>query len=486
MRSDALRTFRDAVSATVRTPTGATLGKYDDYCEAATQDIKVCLGEMQVQPILFVGSGLSIRHFGAPSWNDLLEEMVRVCPRLKKSYPVYRSEHGHQIDCAEHFSRSFSKWGTTSGKRRFPDEIHQAVSESNDPAAHHLYLKYSIAKYLEARTPSGIAVRGVRKKDELRALQRISPHTIITTNFDTFLQGLFPEYTPIIGDQILRSRGLSIGEVFQIHGDTSSPPSLVVTRRDYDRFKRRRKYLVAKLLTFFVEHPLLFVGYSHNDPNIREILRDVGELEEREGAVIPNIYIVDWQRSIGAGISLDSEVTIEVDTHRYVRVKRIVARDFTWIYEAFACRGSIGSFRVKPLRALLARVTQLVRKDIPAQVVEVDFGTLQGVLDEDGQLDHILGVTPVGEQDFNLRFRHTLTDVGLALGFPGWHGAKALMNGVRDETGTDVQASDNRYHLAVKTGRAADSLSHKYSDEFIALLRKARDKKHYELDLGFE
>ncbi len=48
------------------------------------------------------------------------------------------------------------------------------------------------------------------------------------------------------------------------------PLSLVLTQGDYEAFETDKKYLSAKLLTYFAEHPLLFIGYGANDPNIRE------------------------------------------------------------------------------------------------------------------------------------------------------------------------------------------------------------------------
>ena len=61
---------------------------------------------------------------------------------------------------------------------------------------------------------------------------------------------------------------------------------------DYDQFNKKKKYLTAKLLTYFAEHPLFFFGYSCTDPNIINILSDIDEILAPEGELIPNIYLV--------------------------------------------------------------------------------------------------------------------------------------------------------------------------------------------------
>jgi hypothetical protein len=78
---------------------------------------------------------------------------------------------------------------------------------------------------------------------EVAALQRIRPHAVVTTNYDQFLELVFPEYHPIIGQQIIQGASLCIGEIFKIHGCVSDPNSLVFTRTDYNEFTKKKKYL---------------------------------------------------------------------------------------------------------------------------------------------------------------------------------------------------------------------------------------------------
>jgi hypothetical protein len=165
---------------------------------------------------------------------------------------------------------------------------------------------------------------------ELEALRKIRPHAIITTNYDQFLEIVFPDYSPIVGQQIIRGPIVSIGEIFKIHGCASQPGSLVFTKSDYDEFMRKKKYLSAKMLTYFSEHPLLFIGYSASDPNIRAILSDIDEAPPISGGIISNVFIAEWRRDIPKDEYPSREKLIAIEESRSIRVNAIETESFHW------------------------------------------------------------------------------------------------------------------------------------------------------------
>ena len=55
----------------------------------------------------------------------------------------------------------------------------------------------------------------------------------------------------------------------------SKSKSIVITKEDYDAFEKKMNYLQAKLFTLFWENPLVFMGYSINDENIKRILASI-------------------------------------------------------------------------------------------------------------------------------------------------------------------------------------------------------------------
>jgi hypothetical protein len=99
---------------------------------------------------------------------------------------------------------------------------------------------------------------------------------VITTNWDMFIEQLFPEYKTYIGqEELLFSNPQEIGEIYKIHGCSTRAGSLIITDSDYDAFNEKNTYLAAKLITLFVEHPIVFIGYSISDENISSLLRAI-------------------------------------------------------------------------------------------------------------------------------------------------------------------------------------------------------------------
>ena len=74
---------------------------------------------------------------------------------------------------------------------------------------------------------------------------------------------MFQDYKVFIGqEQLVFSSIQEIAEIYKIHGCISNPDSLIINESDYSNFYSKGKYLAAKLMTIFMEYPIIFVGYS--------------------------------------------------------------------------------------------------------------------------------------------------------------------------------------------------------------------------------
>ena len=353
------------------------------------------------------------------------------------------------------------------------------------------YIKFMIAEYMTSITPGDLEQIGDKNlAAEIAALQGIRPHAVITTNYDRFLELVFPEYQPVIGQSIIREAPVLFGEIFKIHGCVSDYNSLVFTQQDYNEFIKKKKYLSAKLLTYFSEHPLLFVGYSATDPNIRAILSDIDEAIPRpgpSGTLIPNIYILEWRRgTVRTGYTPAREKLIAVEDARSIRVKAIESDNFEWVFAAFGSNQPLNAVSPKILRALLHRSYDLVRHDIPRRTVQADFEMLERAVKTGPEFAKLFGITTIsGPSSHAADYPYTLSEVAEKLKGQGayWYRAQVYLDRIKQEKGVDIKTSDNRYHCATKVGRKKTSIAHKYSDHLVDLIERIDKGEEYELEL---
>ncbi|MGN0095978.1 MAG: SIR2 family protein [Corynebacterium sp.] len=179
-------------------------------------------------------------------------------------------------------------------------------------------LKIGICSLLEGiqneRAKDGDLNYPEQYSDEICALKNAKVDGVITTNFDSMMEDLLPDFEKLIGqDQMLLGGTKLFGEIYKIHGSIDDPMSLVVTSEDYDSVERKnvylaerknvylaeRKnvYLAAKLLTIFAERPVIFLGYSMGDRYIQRILENVATAAgEYNLSLLSNrLIFVEWE-----------------------------------------------------------------------------------------------------------------------------------------------------------------------------------------------
>lgn len=224
---------------------GGEKSHYQRYIDEITLDISEIVQQLGSQPILFVGSGLAKRYFSAPNWEELLAHLANQCSLIDKGLGFYKQSLGTPMAIGETFAHKYQEWAWTAGQNDFPKEMF------SDNVAAGSYIKFKISQHLKSITPSSLeALTTNGHADEISALQAIKPHAIITTNYDQMIETLFPDLEPIVGQQILKSQSVSIGEIFKIHGCVSDPAGLVFTSSDYDAFMKKRNFLVLSFLLF--------------------------------------------------------------------------------------------------------------------------------------------------------------------------------------------------------------------------------------------
>lgn len=202
--------------------------------------LKELFAEIQHLPFLFVGSGLSRRYRGLPDWRGLLSHFAeKIHPGNPLALQVFTG----------------------------------AGADPDLPAAASVI---EVAAFI-SRSKNITGDKTI--EDELALLKNVSKRSVagvITTNYDTLLESTFENYITFIGQEpLLFGETQGVAEIYKIHGCCSRPESLVLNAEDYLDFGARNAYLAAKLLTIFVDHPIIFLGYNLGDENIRSILEAI-------------------------------------------------------------------------------------------------------------------------------------------------------------------------------------------------------------------
>ena len=323
---------------------------------------------------LFVGSGMSRRYIGLPSWEGLLAHFAEETPR---PYTYYRSSADADLPrAASMMAADFHEvwWSDAYAHRR---------ADAPSPAGPQSALKIEISRYLGSMrldSPNSPAAKDPVLAEEIGLLREAVVDGVITTNYDTMLSQIFEDFRSYVGqDQLLFSDAQGIAETYYIHGSVTEPETLVLTAEDYQRFERRNAYLAAKLLTIFVEHPVLFLGYSLSDPNVTSILRAITQCltTDNIGQLINRLIVVEWADGLAEPEMSQSAIVVDGVP---IPVTQVQVSDYRPIF------GALAQMR-RPLPASLLRrlrdqVYQFVLNppDEPEllQVVDIDSANAAG------------------------------------------------------------------------------------------------------------
>ncbi len=274
-------------------------------------------------PFLFVGSGFTKHYLSTPKWNELLNMFA------PKHINAYYSQLGTKdltavaSEIAKEVNSIF--W-------ELPEDNHFKKSFQNEAINPSSVLKKYISSYLK-----NFAIEKISPEfnEEIELLKTINIDGIITTNWDDLIESIFPKFNTYVGqDELIFSPTYNIGEIYKIHGCVHQPESLVLTKEDYNDYVSKNAYLAAKLLTVFIEHPIIFIGYSINDPNIQEILSSIVKCLSRDKISIlqDNLFFVEWNSDEESELVVN-KYDIKMENNILLPVTRIITHNFKPVFE---------------------------------------------------------------------------------------------------------------------------------------------------------
>jgi hypothetical protein len=446
---------------------------YRKIVEAKITDVQK---SHSAHPMLFVGAGLSIRYFNAPSWSGILGELISQLPNAsERPLEYYSQKIENNEDIASALVPQFFDFAWGAGKNSFPKEIFSKNFHAS------MFLKWKTCDLIDQKFSDNWG-GGHAMAEEIDALKAIQPFSIATTNYDKMLEEIFPEHEPVVGQSIISRQNSFVGEIFKIHGCVSNPQGIVITRDDYDEFIKKKKYLSAKLLTMFCENPVIFIGYGLGDRNVAYILSEICEALDLDGNYMKNVFFVKRTDADFTDEEREMRHLVDLGGGKSVSLNLIEACEFKWVYEAFKPKRELASVHPRLMRALVHRAYEVSRSSIPKEDLEMNLEMIEGKLASNEEFSNVLGFAYLPNAAAYLeKYKYSPTEAGAVLGFRAWHGVNKLIKRVEAEKGVDIRATDNKYHCIMPVG--AHSTCTRYTEDLIDLLRLVMVGADYEVDI---
>ncbi|WP_422658930.1 SIR2 family protein [Paenibacillus sp. EC2-1] len=328
------------------------------------------LKKFQSAPFLFIGSGFSRRYINLEDWPGLLRKFASFSATEFEYY--LSSADGKLDEVAAALAQDFHPvWFQKDNYRQSRDDFRDNVIDRSSP------LKIEISKYLHDKLYE--FGKDESLDEEVLQLKDVCIDGIITTNWDLLLEQVFEdqEFFKYVGQkELLFSNPKEVAEIYKIHGCCTNPNSLVLTAHDYKDFNDRNPYLAAKLLTIFIEHPVIFIGYSLTDENIRKILESITACLTTENIGKLKDRLIFVERAHGAEDSVeDGSIVINQISLPLTRVK---ASSYTPVYRALTHFRR--KYPAKVMRKMKDQIYELILTNDPK-------GQLHAALDLDSDTD---------------------------------------------------------------------------------------------------
>ena len=310
-------------------------------------------------PFLFVGSGFSRRYTGSEDWTGLLK--VLSAPTGKPYERYVSSADGKLPRIATLIAEDFHDvWWEG-------EQFAESRKLYPDPATHASPFKIEVGRHFEGLVDK-LPDEG-ELNQELEALRDGVIEGIITTNFDTILEYVFPDFAVYVGqDEVLFRDPYGVAEIYKIHGSSSHPESIVITEDDFVDFNERNAYLAAKLLTVFVEHPVVFLGYSLTDGNVQQIITSIASIltDKNLDQLKDRLIFVSWDPASKKTTMVPSQFSIGASA---IPIQLITTSRYLEIFQVLG--GLKRRFPARILRHLKEQVYELVRTSQPTKAVAV-------------------------------------------------------------------------------------------------------------------
>ncbi|MDN5063200.1 SIR2 family protein [Aliarcobacter butzleri] len=319
-------------------------------------NIKEFISKYKNHPILFVGTGVSLRYLkNSFSWDGLLSYISFELTNDEEFYldlkaKCFKNGKYNFEEIANLLEKEFNLQLSKDRDGKFKninDRFYQSMRNGLNLSRFKIFIS-DILSSLEIKE---------EKQEELELLKKIRKNigSIITTNYDMLIEKIF-DFSPLIGNDILLSN--PYGSVYKIHGCVSNIEKIIITEEDYNNFDREYDLIRAQLLSLFIHNPIIFIGYRIEDNNVKKILKTifsyVNPTSELANKIKNNFLLIEHEKGSDNTIVSDYDINMD-DT--IIRINKLKTDDFKSIYE------SLSDLQL-PISAMDVRKVQNIVKDI--------------------------------------------------------------------------------------------------------------------------
>ncbi|MFB0980267.1 MAG: SIR2 family protein [Alteromonadaceae bacterium] len=320
-------------------------------------DINEFVSEYKNHPVLFIGTGLSLRYLqNSYTWDGLLEKIAYELSGNEEFYLDIKAEC--QIDgffkfdkIAEVLESKFNHMLTQDRDGKFKsvnDVFYEKMKEGIRLSRFKIYICNLLAE-LDYRD---------EMRDELNEFRKTRKNigSVITTNYDLLIEDTF-KFNSLVGNNILLSN--PYGSVYKIHGCVDDASKIIISEQDYKEFDSKYELIRAQLLSLFIHNPIIFLGYNVGDDNIKSLLKTIFSYVESNSPeakkIKSNFLLVEYSKD-----SSSTEISthdIDIEGFSTIGINKISTDNFTAIYKAI-------SGLMLPVSAMDIRRVQSVWKKI--------------------------------------------------------------------------------------------------------------------------
>ena len=334
--------------------------------------------EKKRMPVLFIGSGIPKRYlFRFPNWENLLKQsfyFVDKDPFFYHNYvDKFQREGLSQFEIYEslgtvienEFNDAFYQRKISFGGKN-PKWVKQGVS----PYKMFVSRKFKNLRLYDSETNN-------KEIEEFRKLKnKIS--AVITTNYDRFIEKYIfdSDYTVFKRQyEMFSADSYNIAEIYKIHGCVTDADTIVITKNDYEHFQETRKLFIAKMLTLFAESPIIFLGYSLTDENIRSIITDFldclspSDLEN----INEHLVFISWKEN--EQDLIESKNTIITSEGKQIPITEIQTDNYLKVYETLnMIVPGIAASKIRETRRIVKKIvdTSIMQGQEASVIVNIE------------------------------------------------------------------------------------------------------------------